>query len=245
MVSLHSWSSGLRAKLLILVLAPAATLAGIVTYASHRLQVDDDQLATANLKRAPLISYSGNLVSAMNGIPRWLWSAYASMDFKERDAALKLANAEREDFVFNQKEYLVLSTHPKMQLLFKPVEVNWARYNQAVTDTIALLDKHDAKSDEMAKAVMHERVHPIGAMISLALSNVRQARLETMKSDNQHDAEESKNATFSMRWAGILAGLGVLGFGIAIASRLARLLTQVSDQISESGIQLGSASQQL
>ena len=118
------WFSGLRAKLLVLVLTPTLVLAGLVTFAYLQMQKGEDSLSKANLVRAPIITHMGSMDSTMNGIPRWIWATLGSSDVKERENALKRAQSERAEFIENQKAYLALPSPDKMKELYKPIESN-------------------------------------------------------------------------------------------------------------------------
>ena len=101
----NKWLSGMRVKLLFLILIPTVALGAVMYLGAKGLSDMSEDLEKANAVRIPLTRLSGDLDSTLNALPRWLWTAYVNAGNEaESKTSIKKVNASIESFEATKKE---------------------------------------------------------------------------------------------------------------------------------------------
>lgn len=246
MSSLAVWFRGLRGKLLFLVALPAIVIVVLSSASYMQISSLTSSLETSNLVRLPLAQYSGDMDSAINGTIRWLWVAHgAEGNMAERTRAVENARKQLDAFKLGYEEFTKLPRPEKLKEMFRPVEENFKPFQESVSETLVFLAKGTPKDDEIAKVNITTKIRQAVGPMGKAMAEMDEYRLQMAKVDSANEISAAHNVQTILSVTGGLCTIALFLLGIFMASRLAQMLGQVTQSISDSGTQVSSASQQL
>lgn len=246
MNNLSIWFSGLRGKLLILVILPTVFVICLSYLSITKMQFLGNNLEKAATVRLPLTQYTGDMDSALNGVARFLWSAHgAENNQKERSFSIQKTKERLSDFKKAYDEYIKLPRTDKMKELFKPVEENISSFFAAVDEALVLFSRATPKDDDLGKVIITTKIRQSVAPMGKAFEEMDIARREATLKENEENSKGIQETQTILISGGIISTLTLFIFGIIIASRLAQTLAQVTQRISDSGSQVSTASEQL
>ncbi len=246
MKSVGNWFSGLRGRLLVMIALPALLLGAVVYVSMNGLDTVAQSLRTATEVRAENITYAGEMDAGLNATFRWMWAVYEERDDLETRKRL-LAKAT-EEFGRFENAYLTYSKIPKYEKMVemsRPIDENFAAMKETSMEILALLGKHDPKSNDEAKRLMVTRLRSSLGPISKAIDDMRPVRRDLIKADTERDIEVGKRVQATVQWVSVGGVILLILVGFMTASRLANVLARVTSQISEAGTQVAAASSQL
>lgn len=239
------WFKGLRGKLLFMVVLPTVVVACLCAMAFKELRELGEHLENASNVRLPLTQYSGEMNSYINGALRMAWTSIAADTPEERGKGVQRTRDFMKDYHLVRTEYLKLPRSEKMKELFKPVEEHNQAFIDGMEKVINLAAKGDPKEDQAAAAMIKAEVRPVVAQIQAALALMDETRKAMAAEESAAQIKNSRFVEQMILLMGALSSLAIFAIGIFIASRLARVLGDVTQRISDAGSQVSSASEQL
>lgn len=241
-----TWFSGLRGKLLLLVITPAILL-GITSYlALSGIKGQAENLDTIARKRLPITEYAGDLRAHVNALGRLIWLAYEhNEDFNIRKKSIDDAEGRIKSIDETLKKYAQLRLSEKGRAFYTIVEENWKELKPITTQVTSLLEKNTKEADAEIKKLMLANFASRLAPVAKALRDQAALAKEINESIVKSSEERSEQINTLILAVSILGSLSLLVFGFIIASRLASMLAQITEKISYSSQEVGTASQQL
>ncbi len=244
-MKLKQWFSGLRGRLLILVLIPVAALTIVAWIGVKGLIELDQSLDNAGLVRAPKIMSMGEMDSAHNAVIRWLWASKDSDSPTLRKKFLERARGESSSFEKSREHYRTLHHNEKEEANFKIIDEQWNKARGPINEAIELLEKNNKHDDEAARTIMVTAIRSAFEPMEETFESSLQVTTELIKTSLQVEGDRSdqlRSLAISMSIAG---GIFVLLFGFFTAARLAKLLGSIAQKIGDSSSQVASAAHQV
>lgn len=240
------WFKGLKGRLLVLAVFPVVMMAVISVIALHGIENLSDNLQNAGEVRGPKIRSMGEMDSARNAIFRWLWATYVNEgDIEGRNKTLAQVRSNIKRHEEARKIYESLPRDEKEKQLYSTFESNWPKAMQAINESIALLEKHNANDNKEARKIMSSELRSALEPIAVVFADLREYGAQQIKTNLEENAAlSSRVKSLTVAVSGIGAAVLFL-ICIFMASQLAKSLTNVTSKISESGVQVSTASTQL
>lgn len=243
---MKQWFKGLRVKLLALVLFPIA-LMGILSFFSIRgLQQNGEQIEKLANLRLPLAQMSGEMQGSLQGQIRFLWATMgAGRDEKDRRRYYGRYEEEHKSFEATLAEYEKMPRSDFAREKWKTFESNYPALQEHLKEVGALLAKNtpegDTEMSEMMRTKVRESLFPIEAMFD----ELDKARLETSRAESADAISAAHAAVMLIGLMSVFCAVALLAAGFIMATRLAKQLGLITEQVAVSSREVSVASQQL
>ncbi len=244
---MSSWTKGIRGKLLIMIAIPTAVVGGLIWTADRSLYSLEHSLKDAVNVNQQFVEHSGEMDSAINGIIRYLWTAYTAdlTNAEERSRYIQSSKDQAKRFEFNRDEFLRTVQDSRSQEQFKPAAESWAKFHVIFKEVIRHFEAGTQNDNEAARTRISTQLRPNAAIISKALGEMRKARIEEIEKDAAGDVADAERSIWMIRILGIAGTLATAFFGLLIAWRLSRQLASITESIGMSGEQVLQGATQL
>ncbi|OFZ22320.1 MAG: hypothetical protein A2X94_02405 [Bdellovibrionales bacterium GWB1_55_8] len=241
------WFRGLRGKLVLMVALPVLVLGACVYIGYSALADISGDLETAGMVTAPSIEHTMQMENSLNRLMRFTWGVYLVnlSDREERTKRIDIMRESLKTFRESKDAYAALPRSEKMKELFKPVEDNWSKLENLINKSIFHFEKFTAADNEIGKEIAMEQLRFFINPVTAALDQMREARNLTIKAETEGHLADAAASVRLLVIVGAIACVFVIVFGLALASRLARVLGEVATKLGGSGVQVSSASEQL
>lgn len=241
-----NWFKGLRIKLLILSAIPAAFLIGI-SISSYVTMVELQKgLNKANSIRAPLITYSGEMLLHATSVARWtVASMWNYQDPIERELTLKNTRNSIEAFDKTLEQYLKLPRSEAAKKVFSEVEVNWPLMKDHLSKLLPLISSGTPENIEIAKKIFIQDVRPVTAKVVSTITELNETRKSLMEAELKIENEHAHTAETIMVVGSILAVVITLLVMIFVMRHILSSLNTVTESLSQASDALASASEEL
>ncbi len=245
MKSRGSWFSGLRGKLLVLVVLPVVVLGGLGWFSLRTIQGLTDGLEKANRVRLPLATYAGHLEASSQEIRRWMLNAVVTPDATEKQQYVEKTRDAVRRFEDTRVAYEALPRNEQARALYAEVPGRWKEAQKVINEVLSEIEQGGDAGSRMAYGSIRTRLRAAMSPIDETLESLDKARLERVKAELEQQETESREAEAWMLGLIVSAVAGVILLGFGLASRLAGVLSLAIDRLNESSSDLGVASQQI
>lgn len=245
MSNFGQWFKGLRGRLVAMIVIAVVSLTVVIFFGYRNLTSVSEALKVASNDRLPTVSAVGEMRSGMQGIARYLWSAYAETTPEGRKPRLEDVNNYIKQFETGMDEWKAVGHIGRNLELFKDVEQNFKDVLSGVREVVADLEKNTPEGNKAAYEANTKRVRPYLATLRTALREINKNVKDAAKKEATEANSGAESAIKLLFGIGLVAIFGTLLLGFFVASKLAAALTVVTKSIHDSSTQVASASAQI
>ena len=240
------WFKGLRVKLLALAVVPGILIGLGIYFTSIQMAELGKALQFSTLTRLPQVQLTGDMGFQVNGVSRWLWSAYASgQTANERAKTLSRAKDSIQKFTNAYQDYGRVQRSEKDKDIYRSIEDNIQAYDAGVKDVITLLQDDSPESINKAREVMIEQLRTPSRAIEKALSDLSALHTEEAEEEAKLSHAAYVRSERALLVGGGLGGLLVIIFGVVLGTQLAKSLTSIASQLAGASTEVRSAGGQI
>ncbi|MFN8847537.1 MAG: methyl-accepting chemotaxis protein [Bdellovibrionales bacterium] len=243
---MKTWFAGLRLKLLIMSVIPLFSLVVMGWLAQKNLTGLNASLTKANSVRAPLITYSGEMLLHAASIARWtVTSMWLWQDASARSAGVLKTKESLEDFESTLMAYLQMLRSEKAKKVFAPVEANWPQIKAQVEEILPLVEQGREDSVNLAEEKYIKNVRPLINSTIDIIHELNKERKVLMETELKQEVAETEFSLMLMKVGTGAAVSLTLVFMFFFSRSLISQLNTISQSISNSANTLASSSQEL
>ncbi|MDG0818141.1 methyl-accepting chemotaxis protein [Bdellovibrio svalbardensis] len=237
--------SGIRAKLLVLVLLPIAFFAAlsfVSILALHKQQHEANMIAKDRLPKTESILL---IRVHANALMRFIWTSAAISDAKIREEKIKEVESRYDLLKEEVKKFSSFHLSPEMRSDFETVLKDTENIGVPLERSLALLRKNDIASDKEATSIIFSEMVPKIFDLSRNVekgTNLLNTQVKAEIEAGDAAAEMGQNSVILLS---IFGGIGLLIYGLFMSSKLYSSLSKISNSISETQGQVMEASGQL
>jgi methyl-accepting chemotaxis protein len=240
------WTKGLRAKLMILGITPLLALLLVVFFAHVTVNHLEERLKFAYQVRIKLTEQTGDMASAIHAMGRWMWIANGfSGNPEKQNVFLNKAKAEVEFFEKTKQEFLGMPGTEKVTGALSQIEEHWPKAKTALHRASVAYSKNTAADSAVGKEILStdfvKNLVPITDTfneINKSMDDILAAEISTTETEVAYSRK--------ILWiVGLISTTLTLLLAVLLGSHLAKVFSEVCDQIDVAAKDTASASVQL
>lgn len=239
------WFKGIRARLLLLGIMPVFCFSILGFIGFSGMNDLGRSLDNAYRIKINLAQYCEKLVSSTHAIARFTWAVGGVKDENDKKVAMQKVRFFIKDFEDTQQKYEALPKSDKIKEVYKTVQTTWPVAKKTIEDTLEEFSKNTEAGDAAGAKLIITSVRTEMGKISSAFDKINEIRNASIKEelDQMHQEVTQKKELVSI--VAILGAVFLLGFSLALASRLVSTLGGISNTINDSSQQLSAAASQI
>lgn len=237
---------GLKGKIVSLVLLIVATYSALVGYALYNVNVLNSEIGVLGNQRIPISTILGDIRAQNQAVPRYGWlSQQMPTGSDDRKKILGLMDEASKHLVEDIEKYKTFKLNPEAKELVDELVPRANDLRELTVKFISLMNDKNQNSEQNAKALLLKELPPLALPIT---DRVKKLAVIAEKMNEITVNESEKTAKKVLMIIGIsfvAVFVATLIVSLFFATKLARDLMLLSDDVKEASSQVSVASEQL
>lgn len=237
---------GLKGKIVSLVLLIVATYSALVGYALYNVSLLNGEISVLGNQRIPISTILGDIRAQNQAVPRYGWlSQQMPTGSEDRKKILNLMDEASKALVEDMNKYKDFKLNPEARALVEEIIPRSNDLRELTVKFISLMNDKNPASEQNAKALLLKELPPLALPITERVKKLA-AIAERMNEITVNESEATAKRVLMIIGIAFLAVFAAtLVVSLVFATRLAKDLMLLSEDVKEASSQVSVASEQL
>jgi methyl-accepting chemotaxis protein len=240
---LGSWFKGIKGRLLVVAFFPFIAFAIMFGFTYVGLEKISALVESAHTDIIPNISALDDLRIYENKFGYRMWEGIINPE--DRPEVIKESHAALANFKKSYDLYVNSSFDPEEEKLYAVAKADFAAYMTTAEGILANLEKNTPESVALARKVLDEDLHPIGAKLEIFNVKVTDYYDQRTKKEQVEFVESKTHILHLIILVTLCAGFAIMGLLLLTGAKISNTVGNIASNLASSSSRVVEAVEQL
>ncbi len=230
---MNKWFRGFRLKMIALVGMSGLVVLGLSAYSFYQSSAFAEKILRSDNVQVPLTQAMNLMSSDLNEVARFLWTGLVISETSEIEIAQVRVEKASKDFESQLNLVMKLPLNEISRVKIDEINQAWPTLKSEIEKATAGMKTIGKETGVAASQIMLKSIRPLISKVNSLVRELNEARVKSTEIETKNDERDISQAKTILLLVSLFSCLVLFSFGFMIASRMAKVLTQVIHDVSD------------